>query len=148
MSGTRFCPNIQDATSAMEFSTPEMEATVSGPVCDAYWTAVSPLSRRPNMWDFALSAMRVNHATVVLLSDRTTYFEIFISTSLCRTNYCKRTAAISKPDFIRKPCGLCSETNSLAIALSNSTLQTKEFNCLVPLNHNPPDHVAQASQSP
>ena len=148
VSGMQFCPKLQDATSAMEFSTPTMEETVSGPAYDARWTSLSPLSWRPDVWYCDLSAMHANHATVGVLSDSTLDPAILISTYLCTINYCRITTDISKSELIRRPCGLCSETSSLSMALSNYTVQMKGFNCLVRLNHTPPATAIQASQQP
>ena len=104
--GMRFCPDVQDAMLAMDFSTPYIEATVSRPVSGACWTAVSPLSRRPTVWDCDLSVIHVNHATVGRLSASMPALENRISASLCITNYCNRTDIISKSEFFRQPCGL------------------------------------------
>ena len=65
------------------------------------------------MWDWNLSAMRIDHATVGMLSDRAPTLENCIYTSFCSTTHCKITAAIYESEFIKRPCGLCSETTSL-----------------------------------
>ena len=127
MSGTRFYPNLRDATPDMDFSTPDMKATLRGPDCNVRWTAASTLSRCTGVWDCSLSGMHASHASVGVLSDSTPDLANCISTSLCSTKYCKRTAAISKSEFIRQPYGFFSETTSYEMALSNSTLHTKEF---------------------
>ena len=72
----RFCPKLRDVTSAMEFSTPVMEATVSGPACDARWMSASPLSRSPAVWVCALYSMCVEHATVGVIYDSMLALEI------------------------------------------------------------------------
>ena len=106
MSGTWFYPKIWDETSAMEFSTPEMEATSSGTTYDMHWTATSTTSRHPAVWDCVLSAIRVDHATVGVLSDSTPALANCISTAFCSNEYCKRTAAICNSELIRQPYGL------------------------------------------
>ena len=91
----------------MGFSTPAMEATARGPVCDAHCTTVSTLlSRHLTVCDWALSAMPIDHATVDMFSDSTPDLANFISTSLCSTKDCKRTSAISKYEFVKQPWGL------------------------------------------
>ena len=119
-----------------------------GTDCDARWKDTTPLSMCPVMCSWDLSDICVNHATVGVLSDSMPDIVNFISTSLCSNNYFKITAAISKSDFVNQPWGLLYETNSLVMVLSNSTLQMKGFNFIVPLCHSPLSPALQALNQP
>ena len=57
------------------FSTPVIESTVSGPACDACWTAASPINKRPDVLDCVFSDMCVDHATGGVLYDSTSTLE-------------------------------------------------------------------------
>jgi hypothetical protein len=104
--GTRFWPKLRDATSAMEFSTPAMEATVRGPTWEACCMAASPCSSCPAVGELDLLAMRAIQATVGMLSDSTPAQTNCISTSWCSTMYCGNRAAISKSELVRRQGGV------------------------------------------
>ena len=89
----------------MDFSTPEMEGMVSRHAYNLCCIDAGIISRCPSVWYFDLSAMHVNYAAVVMLSYITLALANCISTSFCSTNYCKRTTAISKYNFLGKLAG-------------------------------------------
>jgi hypothetical protein len=62
---------LQDAMLAMLLVLPEMDATVRGPALVAHCMAARPRRSRPAVRDWNLSAMRLDHATVGMLSEKT-----------------------------------------------------------------------------
>ena len=86
VSGTQLWPKLRTATSAMEFSTPVMYATMRGPVWGALWMSAKPFKRCLTVQDCDLLAIHVDQTTVDLLSGITPAHANCMSISRCITH--------------------------------------------------------------
>ena len=132
----------------MLFLTPARCTTSTGAADALRCIMPNPLNSLPAVGPFDLSAIRFDHATVGVLSEKTREDRCVISVCCSSTLNCNSTAACSRSEFVIDPLGFFSDTTCDTTSAGKSIFHTRGAMSLAPENHTPPAPVVHASIYP